>query len=72
MADTDSTGFSADVIKEAYSRLYEQNCFDGVTDDAMVVERYGNSKIKLVNCGYCNIKITTPEDMEIAGIFLKG
>lgn len=64
--------FSADVIKEAYSRLYEQNCFDGVTDDAMVVERYGNSKIKLVNCGYCNIKITTPEDMEIAGIFLKG
>ena len=64
--------FSADVIKEAYSRLYEQNCFDGVTDDAMVVERYGDSKVKLVNCGYRNIKITTPEDMEIAGIFLKG
>lgn len=64
--------FSANVIKEAYRRLYEENCFDGVTDDAMVVERYGNSKIKLVNCGYCNIKITTPEDMEIAGIFLKG
>lgn len=64
--------FSADVIKEAYRRLYEENCFDGVTDDAMVVERYGYSKVKLVNCGYRNIKITTPEDMEIAGIFLKG
>lgn len=64
--------FSANVIKEAYRRLYEENCFDGVTDDAMVVERYGDSKVKLVNCGYRNIKITTPEDMEIAGIFLKG
>lgn len=64
--------FSANVIKEAYRRLNEENCFDGVTDDAMVVERYGDSKVKLVNCGYRNIKITTPEDMEIAGIFLKG
>lgn len=63
--------FSVNVIKEAYSRLYGQRNFNGVTDDAMVVERHGNSKVRLVNCGYRNIKITTPEDMEIAGIFLK-
>lgn len=64
--------FSANVIKEAYSRLYEQGDFSGITDDAMVVERYGTSKVRLVDCGYRNIKITTPEDMSIASIFLKG
>ena len=37
----------------------------------MVVEKMGQTKIKLVEGSYKNIKITTPEDLEIAEIFLK-
>ena len=33
-----------------------------VTDDTMVVERYGN-KVYLYNGEYTNIKVTTPEDL---------
>jgi 2-C-methyl-D-erythritol 4-phosphate cytidylyltransferase len=36
-----------------------------VTDDTMVVERYGNCQTKVIFGDYTNIKITTPEDMEI-------
>ena len=42
-----------------------------VADDAMVLERYGEHRIKLVNSDYRNIKITTPEDMNTAEIFIK-
>jgi len=38
--------------------------FAGVTDDAMVVERSGLSRVKLVEGSYRNIKITTPEDLD--------
>ena len=37
-----------------------------ITDDAMVIERFGNMKIKLVEGSYENIKITTPEDIVVA------
>ena len=33
------------------------------TDDAMVVETYGNVPVKLFEGGYDNIKVTTPEDL---------
>lgn len=36
---------------------------DGITDDAMIVERSGISDIHLVMGSYANIKITTPEDL---------
>lgn len=42
-----------------------------VTDDASVVERFTDTKVKLVEGSYQNIKITTPEDMKIAEAFLK-
>jgi 2-C-methyl-D-erythritol 4-phosphate cytidylyltransferase len=41
------------------------------TDDAVLVERLGN-KIKLYMGSYDNIKITTPGDLALAGILLKG
>lgn len=41
------------------------------TDDAMVVETYGNVPVKLIEGGYDNIKITTPEDIRIAGSLMK-
>lgn len=44
---------------------------NSVTDDAMVVQRYGNAKISMVEGGYENIKVTTPEDIAVAECFLK-
>ena len=63
--------FRYDIIKESYDKLYAGGRFNGVTDDAMVLERYGEHRIKLVNSDYRNIKITTPEDMNTAEIFIK-
>ena len=51
--------FSYTAIREAYERARQQNMAD-ITDDAMVMERFGNMKIKLVEGSYENIKITTP------------
>lgn len=42
-----------------------------VTDDAMVVETFGGSKVRLVEGSYENIKITTPEDLSIAELFVR-
>ena len=41
-----------------------------VTDDCMLAENIGFS-IRLVDCGYENIKITTPEDIYIAEALLR-
>lgn len=62
--------FACDLIKEAYSKLME-NEIAGITDDAMVVEKILGRRVKLVLGAYENIKITTPEDLDIAGVFLR-
>lgn len=56
--------FQAELLKRAYARAAE----DGVlaTDDAALVERLG-VPVKMVRGDYANLKITTPEDMLIAG-----
>ena len=64
--------FEYDIIKSAYSSLYRSGRFNGVTDDAMVLERFGEHHIKLVNSDYRNIKITTPEDMNTAEMFIEN
>ncbi len=54
-------------IVTAYEELMkaeEQN----VTDDAMVMESFGNNKVKLVELSYENIKVTTKEDL----VFMQG
>jgi 2-C-methyl-D-erythritol 4-phosphate cytidylyltransferase len=48
----------------------EKDSYTG-TDDASLVERRGG-KIRVVNGDYCNIKITTPEDLILAEAFLAG
>ena len=68
--------FEAKLITEAYERLLieeVQLLSEGVviTDDAMVVEYFTKLPVKLVEGSYQNIKITTPEDLEIAGVFMK-
>lgn len=42
-----------------------------ITDDAMVVEQMTDHKVKLVEGSYTNIKLTTPEDMQVSETFLK-
>lgn len=55
--------FSLPLILEAYGRLLSQGDDAAVTDDAMVLERMTDQKIKMIPGSYQNIKITTPEDM---------
>lgn len=62
--------FEATIIKNAYEILLKQED-DSVTDDAMVVEKILGKKVKLVQGSYENIKITTPEDLDIARVFAK-
>lgn len=68
--------FEAALIKTAYTMLMEEEQkgskpVTGVTDDAMVVEHFMKRKVRLVHGSYENIKITTPEDMIIAGSLLE-
>lgn len=62
--------FENDIVKGAYSMLMRES-YINVTDDAMVVEQMLELPIKLVCGSYQNIKITTPEDLEMAEIFLR-
>jgi len=50
-------------------RAYEQPESHLFTDDASVVEKFGH-RIQLVEGSYRNIKLTTPEDMLLAEVFL--
>lgn len=68
--------FSYALICEAYKKLYGDiqsgKSVPPITDDAMVVEYGTDVKVKLIEGSYQNIKITTPEDICIADIFLKN
>lgn len=59
--------FRFDLIMEAHRKALEEG-FTG-TDDASLVERLGES-VDMMEGGYRNIKITTPEDMVLAKAFL--
>ena len=61
--------FRTSLVKEAYRKLMTQEEIR-VTDDAMAVEQMLGHRVKLVMGSYENIKITTPEDLEIAATFL--
>ena len=60
--------FQVKIIKEAYSRA-TKDAFVG-TDDASLVERMG-VPVHILPGSYTNIKITTPEDLLLANLFLK-
>lgn len=61
--------FDYKLIKQAYDKIMPQKDIS-VTDDAMVLELTMKYPIKIVEGDYKNIKITTPEDIEIAQQFL--
>ncbi|MCM1183175.1 MAG: 2-C-methyl-D-erythritol 4-phosphate cytidylyltransferase [Roseburia sp.] len=69
--------FERSLIAAAYEKLLSEEqalLAQGVdiTDDAMVVEYFTQIPVKLVEGSYRNIKITTPEDIEIAPVFLEA
>lgn len=63
--------FSYALVREAYDMLMEDQDAYSVTDDAMVVETMLNYPVKLFQASYKNIKITTPEDLQIAELFVQ-
>ena len=64
--------FSYELLMEAYGEMWQAaESGERITDDAMIVERFTGHKVKLVQGKYENIKVTTPEDLLIAEVFLK-
>ena len=59
--------FDRSLLMEAYAKAYEDGFYG--TDDASLVERLGY-KVKLVLSSYENLKVTTPEDLDIAEAIL--
>lgn len=62
--------FSYALIYEAYEEMLKTEDA-AITDDAMVLERTEGKKSKLIEGSYRNIKITTPEDLLIANVYLQ-
>ena len=62
--------FSYALIYEAYEEMLKTED-TAITDDAMVLERVKGKKSKLIEGSYRNIKITTPEDLLIANVYLQ-
>lgn len=66
--------FSFPIIYKAYEKVIQEEemgkSIPPITDDAMVLEYATAYKIKMVEADYCNIKITTPEDLGIAQVFM--
>jgi 2-C-methyl-D-erythritol 4-phosphate cytidylyltransferase len=60
--------FKLDVLKDAFQALGKKKA--KVTDEAMAVELIGK-QVRLVPACLSNIKITTPDDMRLAGALLK-
>ena len=63
-------GFRAGTIKKAHC-LAKKEGFAGATDDCGIVFRYGLADIRIVEGDRTNIKITYPEDIAIAEMFVE-
>lgn len=61
--------FSYSLIRNAHESIRKRD-MSRITDDAMVVEQETGRKVRLVEGSYMNLKITTPEDLATAEIFL--
>ncbi len=60
--------FSFKSIKKAYDKAYDDGIF--ATDDAALVERAGG-RVKIIKGSPYNIKVTTPEDLQMVEYILK-
>ena len=61
--------FSYSLIREAHDSIRQKD-MSKITDDAIVVEQETGAKVALAEGSYQNIKITTPEDLGVAELFL--
>ena len=61
--------FDRKLLEEAYDRLRVSGDRD-ITDDTMILERYMDVQSKMIEGSYENIKVTTPEDIKIASLYL--
>lgn len=61
--------FSYAIVESSYRKALEAND-TSLTDDAMVVRKYSNALVHLIEGSYCNMKVTTPEDIVIAETLL--
>ena len=60
--------FYLDELLRCYERAQAEQYYG--TDDASLAERYGLS-VRVVPAYYENIKLTTPEDLDVAEVFMK-
>lgn len=67
--------FKTDLVKMAYKKMKEElekgNTTLNITDDAMVVEEFTTNQVRFVQGDYKNIKVTTPENIDIAELFIE-
>ena len=67
--------FKTDLVKMAYKKMKEElekgNTTLNITDDAMVVEEFTTNQVRFVQGDYKNITVTTPEDIDIAELFIE-
>jgi 2-C-methyl-D-erythritol 4-phosphate cytidylyltransferase len=60
--------FKYAILKQAHERARSANFYS--TDESALVEWSGHT-VKMITGDYCNIKITTPEDLQIARQFYR-
>lgn len=60
-------GFRFEKIKKSYEKLIEEKLYMklNITDDANVWSIFNEEKVKIYTGNYQNIKVTTPEDLEM-------
>lgn len=63
--------FAYPLIRSAYDRMITEGA-EGITDDAMVVEYYGKEPVQIFEGSYRNLKITTPEDLQMAELLMQN
>ncbi len=67
--------FEYQLICNAYEKVFsdiqDKKALPIITDDAMIVEYAEEKKVRIIQGDYENIKVTTPEDMGVAELFLK-
>jgi len=69
--------FDYKLIKEAYQKMQAEKDVLiahglNITDDSMVVETFSDTKVKIIEGSYENIKITTPSDIALANAILEN
>lgn len=64
--------FNRELLSAAYKAMEQDPEAVLSTDDAGLIERYTNGRVKVVEGSYYNVKLTTQEDLKFAEDFLKN